>query len=192
MIRFQSNESRTKASLGFLEITPLPLFNRPICRVGNRHESFLIMLLNEIVIGLASPSIVENRARHISFPHGPFNGERGEGTTREIRGREREKKKRTGNGGRGERARFNAISRYNGDTSDRAPITMLLSSPRFVSARASCAVACVACHTCARVLLAFIASLSATIPPPGKTETFLPYLNEEERNETKDRKGRNR
>lgn len=116
MIRFQSNESRTKASLGFLEITPLPLPNRPICRVGNRHESFLIMLLNEIVIGLASPSIVENRARHISFPHGPFNGERGKGTTREIRGREREKKKRTGNGGRGERARFNAISRYNGDT----------------------------------------------------------------------------
>lgn len=188
MIRFQSNESRTKASLGFLEITPLPLLNRPICRVGNRHESFLIMLLNEIVIGLASPSIVENRARHISFPHGPFNGKRGEGTTREIRGREREGRKsgqETAGGAKG-----HGLTRYRVTTA--TPITMLLSSPRFVSARASCAVACVACHTCARVLLAFIASLSATIPPPGKTETFLPYLNEEERNETKDRKGRNR
>lgn len=155
----------------FLSVIPSNLPSRA------RHQSplspLLIILLNQIVILESPRQILGLLAVHLTR----FTWEgRGEGTAREIRDtwrRERGKKKWPGNGGRGERARFNAISRYNGDTSGRAPITMLLSSPRFVSARASCAVACVACHTCARVLPAFIASLSATIPalsPPTRPE----------------------
>lgn len=156
----------------FLSVIPSNLPSRA------RHQSplspLLIILLNQIVI-LESPcQILGLLAVHLTrFTWGEEGRRNGARDTRYVEEREREKKKWPGNGGRGERARFNAISRYNGDTSGRAPITMLLSSPRFVSARASCAVACVACHTCARVLPAFIASLSATIPalsPPTRPE----------------------
>lgn len=156
----------------FLSVIPSNLPSRA------RHQSplspLLIILLNQIVILESPRQILGLLAVHLTrFTWG--GGEKERRARYAIRGGERErgKKKWPGNGGRGERARFNAISRYNGDTSGRAPITMLLSSPRFVSARASCAVACVACHTCARVLPAFIASLSATIPalsPPTRPE----------------------